>query len=161
MKSKGIRTTAGSLVLEDFVPSRDATVVERLKEAGAIILGKNNTAEFCYWGNNGRVSFWGIPQSLEPEKITGGSSGGSAVATVTGMAYLSMGTDTGGLFAFRPALCGCVGLKPTTGLISIYGIIPCGVHMTAQGPSLEVLQMLQLHWTILRGLMTKIFLPMH
>ena len=133
-ETKGIRTTAGSLVLEDFVPSRDATVVERLKEAGAIILGKNNTAEFAIGATTAECPFGASRNPWNPEKITGGSSGGSAVATVTGMAYLSMGTDTGGSVRIPPALCGCVGFKPTTGLISIYGIIPCGVTYDCAGP---------------------------
>ena len=85
-ETKGIRTTAGSLVLEDFVPSRDATVVERLKEAGAIILGKNNTAEFAIGATTAECPFGASRNPWNPEKITGGSSGGSAVATVTGMA---------------------------------------------------------------------------
>ena len=133
-ETKGIRTTAGSLILKDFVPDRDATVVERLKTAGAIILGKNNTAEFAIGATTAECPFGASHNPWDVEKITGGSSGGSAVAAVTGMAYMSMGTDTGGSVRIPPALCGCVGYKPTTGLVSIYGIIPCGVTYDCAGP---------------------------
>jgi len=132
--TKGIPTTAGSAILENFIPNYDATVVQRLEEAGAILLGKNNTAEFAIGATTAECYFGPSRNPWNPEKITGGSSGGSGVAVVTGMSYVSMGTDTGGSIRIPPAMCGCVGFKPSIGLVSIYGVIPLSISYDCAGP---------------------------
>lgn len=132
--TKGIPTTAGSGVLEDFIPDYDSTVAQRLTDAGAILLGKNNTAEFAIGATTAECYFGPSRNPWDTSKITGGSSGGSAVAAVTGMAYIAMGTDTGGSIRIPSSLCGCVGFKPSVGRVSIYGIIPCGISYDCAGP---------------------------
>ncbi len=132
--TKGIPTTAGSAILKDFVPDYDSTVAKLLDEAGAILLGKCNTAEFAIGATTAECYFGPSRNPWNPEKITGGSSGGSAVATVTGMSFVSMGTDTGGSCRIPPSLCACVGYKPSVGRVSIYGIIPCGISYDCSGP---------------------------
>ena len=120
----GIRCTAGSKILRDFVPMSTATVVRRLKKAGGILIGTNNLNEFAS-GITGVNPFYGT--SKNPwctSRISGGSSGGSAVAVATGMAFLSIGTDTGGSVRVPASLCGAVGLKPTFGSISMDNIFP-------------------------------------
>lgn len=132
--TKGIPTTAGSRVLDGFIPDYDSTVAQRLAEAGAILLGKNNTAEFAIGATTAECYFGPSRNPWNTVKITGGSSGGSAVATVTGMAYIAMGTDTGGSIRIPSSLCGNVGFKPSLGRISLYGIIPCGINYDCAGP---------------------------
>jgi aspartyl-tRNA(Asn)/glutamyl-tRNA(Gln) amidotransferase subunit A len=120
----GIRCTAGSKIMQDFVPMSTATVVGRLKKAGGILIGTNNLNEFAS-GITGINPFYGT--SKNPwcaSRISGGSSGGSAVAVASGMAFLSIGTDTGGSVRVPASLCGVVGLKPTFGSISMDNIFP-------------------------------------
>lgn len=120
----GIRCTAGSKILHDFVPKPTATVVARLKRAGAILIGTNNLNEFAS-GITGINPFYGISKNpWDTSRISGGSSGGSAVAVATGMSFLSIGTDTGGSVRVPASLCGTVGLKPTYGSIGMRNIFP-------------------------------------
>src|ERR687897_635378 len=120
----GIRCTAGSKILYDFVPKWTATVVQRLKKAGGILIGTNNMNEFAS-GITGINPFYGTSKNpWDTSRISGGSSGGSAVAVATGMAFLSIGTDTGGSVRVPASLCGAVGLKPTFGSISMSNIFP-------------------------------------
>lgn len=120
----GIRCTAGSKILYDFVPKWTATVVQRLKKAGGILIGTNNMNEFAS-GITGINPFYGTSKNpWDTSRISGGSSGGSAVAVATGMAFLSIGTDTGGSVRVPASLCGAVGLKPTFGSISMRNIFP-------------------------------------
>jgi len=119
-----IRTTAASAVFKDRVPTEDAEVAHRLKQAGAILLGKQNLHEFAYGGSS-LVSYFGdVHNAWNPEHIAGGSSGGSATAVAAGMCYGAIGTDTAGSIREPASLCGVVGLKPTFGAVSTRGVIP-------------------------------------
>jgi len=130
----GIRTTAGSAVFKDRVPTQDADVVKKLKAACAVLVGKHNLHEFAYGGSS-LISYFGPPRNpVNPEFITGGSSGGSAAAVASGMCYGAIGTDTAGSVREPAALCGIVGLKPTYGLVSTSGIIPLSLSLDHAGP---------------------------
>ena len=130
----GIRTTAGSAVFRDRIPTEDADIVKQLKAAGAVFVGKQNLHEFAYGGSS-LISHFGPPRNpVNPEFITGGSSGGSAAAVASGMCYGAIGTDTAGSVREPAALCGIVGLKPTYGLISTAGIIPLSHSLDHAGP---------------------------
>ena len=127
--TRGIRTTAGSQVLADYIPDEDAAVAERLAAAGVMLVGKTNTHEFAY-GTFTRPT--ANPWDLE--RIPGGSSGGSAAALAARMCSLAIGTDTGGSIRIPAACCGVTGLKPTYGLVSAYGIIPLSWSLDHPGP---------------------------
>src|SRR5579863_7535595 len=120
----GIRTTAASAVFKDRIPAEDAEVLRRLKNAGAVLLGKNNLHEFAYGGSS-MISYYGeVRNPWNPAHIAGGSSGGSAAAVAAGLCYGAIGTDTAGSVREPAALCGIVGLKPTYGRVSVRGIVP-------------------------------------
>jgi aspartyl-tRNA(Asn)/glutamyl-tRNA(Gln) amidotransferase subunit A len=130
----GVRTTAASALFQDRVPAEDAEVVRRLKEAGAVILGKNNLHEFAYGGSS-LVSYFGdVHNPWNIGHIAGGSSGGSAAAVVAGLCCAAIGTDTAGSIREPAALCGCVGLKPTYGRVSSRGVIPLSWSLDHVGP---------------------------
>jgi len=132
--TRAIRTTAGSRILRDWVPSRDAVVVARLRAAGAIIVGKTNLHEFAYGVSNANP-WWGVARNPhDPERSPGGSSGGSAIAVVAGLCAGALGSDTGGSIRVPASLCGCVGLKPTYGAIPLEGTIPLGWSLDHAGP---------------------------
>lgn len=119
----GIRTTCGSLMLHNYTPHFSATAVERLNQAGAILTGKTNLDEFGL-GNTNKTSYFGVTRNpLDPSRMPGGSSGGSAAAVAAGYATFALGTDAGGSVRQPAAYCGVVGLKPTYGLVSGYGVI--------------------------------------
>ncbi|HEY2548570.1 MAG TPA: amidase, partial [Candidatus Acidoferrum sp.] len=130
----GIRTTAGSKILKDFVPKQDAAVVAQLNEAGAILLGKTNMHEFAYGVTSNNPHFGPVHNPWDLSRIPGGSSGGSAAAVAAGLCYGSIGTDTGGSIRIPAALCGVVGLKPTLGGISVDGVIPLSPKLDCVGP---------------------------
>jgi aspartyl-tRNA(Asn)/glutamyl-tRNA(Gln) amidotransferase subunit A len=130
----GVRTTAGSELYKDRVPAQDAEVVRRLRQAGAVILGKNNLHEFAYGGSS-LVSFFGDVHNPRNEAhMAGGSSGGSAAAVAAGLCYAAIGTDTAGSVREPAALCGCVGLKATYGRVSTRGVISLSWSLDHVGP---------------------------
>jgi aspartyl-tRNA(Asn)/glutamyl-tRNA(Gln) amidotransferase subunit A len=130
----GILTTAGSKILQDFIPKEDAAVVGKLKMAGAIILGKTNMHEFAYGVTSNNPHFGPVHNPWDLARIAGGSSGGSAAAVAAGLCYGSIGTDTGGSIRIPAALCGGVGLKPTFGRVSVDGVIPLSPRLDCVGP---------------------------
>ena len=130
----GIRTTAGSRILRDWVPDRDATVVRRLRESGAVLLGKLGMHEFAYGISSVNPHFGDVHNPWDPTRIPGGSSGGSAVAVVAGEAYGTLGSDTGGSIRIPASLCGCVGIKPTYGRVSLSGAVPLSWSLDHPGP---------------------------
>jgi len=130
--TRGVRTTCASVVLADFVPDHDAAVVERLAQAGAVILGKLNLTEFAMSGYAPS-----LPIPINPWNAScspGGSSSGSGVATAAGLCFASLGTDTGGSIRIPSAWCGVVGLKPTYGRVSRYGVFPLAMTLDHLGP---------------------------
>lgn len=122
--TRGLRTTAGSRVLADHVPGADAAAIERLEVAGAVLVGKANMHEFCYGITGENAAFGTAANPFDPSRLAGGSSSGSAVAVALGMASFALGTDTGGSIRVPAALSGVIGLKPTLGRISTYGMLP-------------------------------------
>lgn len=132
--TQGVRTTAGSKILADFVPAEDATVARRLHRAGAILLGKTNLHEFAYGVTTDNPHYGPARNPWDTARTPGGSSGGSAVAIATGMCWASIGTDTGGSIRIPAALCGIVGLKPTFGRVSVHGVVPLSPALDHVGP---------------------------
>jgi len=130
----GVRTTAASALFKDRVPAADAEVVRRLKDAGAVFLGKQNLHEFAYGGSS-MISYYGeVRNPWNPTCITGGSSGGSAAAVAGGLCYGAIGTDTAGSIREPASQCGVVGLKPTYGRVSTRGVIPLSPSLDHVGP---------------------------
>ena len=132
--TKGVRTTAGSKVYENFVPGVNATVVEKLLAAGAVLLGKLNMHELAYGITSANPHFGAVCNPWNPQHSPGGSSGGSGAAVAARMAYMAMGTDTGGSIRIPASFCGTVGLKPTYGRVSRFGVLPLGFSQDHVGP---------------------------
>ncbi len=130
----GVRTTAASRLNKDRAPMQDAEIVRRVRQAGAVIVGKNNLHEFAYGGSS-LVSYFGdVYNPRDMGRVAGGSSGGSAAAVAAGLACAAIGTDTAGSIREPAALCGCVGLKPTYGRVSSRGVIPLSWSLDHVGP---------------------------
>jgi aspartyl-tRNA(Asn)/glutamyl-tRNA(Gln) amidotransferase subunit A len=131
---KDVPTTAGSAVLKDTIAVEDAEVTRRLRQAGAVLIGKLNLHEFAY-GGSGIISHFGpVCNPWDTTRITGGSSSGSAAAVATGMCFAALGTDTAGSIRLPAAYCGIVGLKPSFGLVSRRGVFPLALSFDHVGP---------------------------
>jgi aspartyl-tRNA(Asn)/glutamyl-tRNA(Gln) amidotransferase subunit A len=130
----GTKTTCGSALFAERVPTEDAEVVRRLKNAGAVLIGKQNMQEFA-WGGTSASSYYGpVRNPWDVERIAGGSSGGSAASVAAGLCFAAIGTDTGGSVREPAAFCGLAGLKPTYGRVSLRGVFPLSTSLDHVGP---------------------------
>ncbi len=132
--TKGIRTTCGSKIFADHIPDHDSAVYEKLREAGAVLMGKTGLQEFAYGITCNNPHYGPIRNPANPDCIPGGSSGGSGAAVAAGSLFFAMGSDTGGSIRIPASYCGCAGLKPTSGRVSRRGVLPLDFSLDHMGP---------------------------
>ncbi|MBV9085529.1 MAG: amidase [Acidobacteriaceae bacterium] len=132
--TRGLKTTGGSLVFRDFVPNHDATAVDKLELAGAVTIGKANLHELAYGSTSKNPHYGFVLNPRDPERVAGGSSGGSAALVAAGFMPMSLGTDTGGSIRIPASFCGVTGFKPTYGRVSRYGVLPLSFSLDHVGP---------------------------
>nr|WP_295971219.1 amidase [uncultured Bacillus sp.] len=151
LQTKGVKTTGGSKIFEGWIPDEDATAVQKLRDAGAIMIGKANLHEFAMGATTENPHYGSTKNPWNVKRIPGGSSGGSAVATATGMAFGAVGSDTAGSIRLPAAMCGTVGFKPTYGVVSRRGCLPFSWSLDHVGPMTRTVQDAAIMLEVMKG----------